>query len=211
MGNSVLVVEHDEEAILTADHVVDMGPGAGIHGGEVVAEGTPEQVMATPASLTGQYLTGFKQIPSPKARRKPTRGRRLTVIGARANNLKNITVDIPLGLFTCITGVSGGGKSTFLIETLYRAVARKLTRRARACPASMTRSRASSISTRSSTSTSRRSGARRARTPPPIPAPSPRSANGSPSCPRPRRAATSRGASPSTSRAGAARPARATA
>jgi excinuclease ABC subunit A len=127
MGNSVLVVEHDEEAIMTADHVVDMGPGAGIHGGEVVAEGTPEQVIATPESLTGQYLTGFKQIPSPKARRKPTKGRRLSVLGARANNLKNITVDIPLGLFTCVTGVSGGGKSTFLIETLYRAVARKLT------------------------------------------------------------------------------------
>jgi excinuclease ABC subunit A len=126
MGNSVLVVEHDEEAILTADHVVDMGPGAGVHGGEVVAEGTPEQVMANPESLTGQYLTGFKQIPASKVRRKPTKGRRLTVHGARANNLKNITVDIPLGLFTAVTGVSGGGKSTFLIETLYRAVARKL-------------------------------------------------------------------------------------
>jgi excinuclease ABC subunit A len=127
LGNSVIVVEHDEEAILTADHVVDMGPGAGIHGGEVVAEGTPEEVMANPESLTGQYLTGFKQIPMPKERRKPTRGRRLSVIGARANNLKNITVDIPLGLFTAVTGVSGGGKSTFLIETLYRAMARKLT------------------------------------------------------------------------------------
>ena len=126
LGNSVLVVEHDEEAILTADHVVDMGPGAGVHGGEVVAEGTPAEVMANPESLTGQYLTGFKQIPLPKERRKPTKGRRLSVIGARANNLKNITVDIPLGLFTSVTGVSGGGKSTFLIETLYRAVARKL-------------------------------------------------------------------------------------
>ena len=126
MGNSVLVVEHDEEAILEADHVVDMGPGAGVHGGEVVAEGTPAQVMANPNSLTGQYLTGFKQIAAPKQRRKPTRGRRLTVVGARANNLKNITVDIPLGLFTAVTGVSGGGKSTFLVETLYRAVARKL-------------------------------------------------------------------------------------
>jgi len=126
LGNSVIVVEHDEEAILAADHVVDMGPGAGIHGGEVVAEGTPDEVMANPESLTGQYLTGFKQIPAPKERRKPTKGRRLTVLGARANNLKNITVDIPLGLFTAITGVSGGGKSTFLIETLYRAVARKI-------------------------------------------------------------------------------------
>jgi excinuclease ABC subunit A len=126
MGNSVLVVEHDEEAILTADHVVDMGPGAGVHGGEVVAEGTPDAVMANPQSLTGQYLTGFKQIASPKQRRKPTNGRRLSVLGARANNLKNITVDIPLGLFTAVTGVSGGGKSTFLIETLYRAVARRL-------------------------------------------------------------------------------------
>src|SRR3970282_2511428 len=99
MGNSVLVVEHDEEAILAADHVVDMGPGAGIHGGEVVAEGTPEQVMANPESLTGQYLTGFKQIPSPKARRKPTKGRRLTVIGGRANNFKSITVDNARRLF----------------------------------------------------------------------------------------------------------------
>ncbi|MFO7477905.1 MAG: excinuclease ABC subunit UvrA, partial [Methyloceanibacter sp.] len=126
LGNSVLVVEHDEEAILTADHVVDMGPGAGIHGGEVVAQGTPDEIMRSPESLTGQYLTGFKQIAAPKQRRKPTRGRRLTVHGARANNLKNITIDIPLGLFTAVTGVSGGGKSTFLIETLYRAVARKL-------------------------------------------------------------------------------------
>ncbi|HKA47605.1 MAG TPA: excinuclease ABC subunit UvrA, partial [Methyloceanibacter sp.] len=126
LGNSVIVVEHDEEAILAADHVVDMGPGAGIHGGEVVAEGTPQQVMANPESLTGQYLTGFRQIPMPKERRKPMRGRRLTVLGARANNLKSITVDIPLGLFTAVSGVSGGGKSTFLIETLYRAVARKL-------------------------------------------------------------------------------------
>jgi excinuclease ABC subunit A len=126
LGNSVIVVEHDEEAIREADHVVDMGPGAGVHGGEVVAEGTPDEVMANPDSLTGQYLTGFRQIPLPRERRKPTKGRRIKVVGARENNLKDITVDIPLGLFTCVTGVSGGGKSTFLIETLYRAVARKL-------------------------------------------------------------------------------------
>jgi len=126
LGNSVIVVEHDEEAILEADYVVDMGPGAGVHGGTVVAEGTPEQVMANPDSLTGQYLTGFKQIPLPKTRRKATKGRRIKVVGASENNLKNITVDIPIGLFTAVTGVSGGGKSTFLIETLYRAVARRL-------------------------------------------------------------------------------------
>jgi excinuclease ABC subunit A len=126
LGNSVLVVEHDEDAILAADYVVDMGPGAGVHGGEVVAEGTPDEVMENPNSLTGQYLTGFKQIPMRHERRKPIRGKRLSVLGARANNLKGITVDIPLGLFTAVTGVSGGGKSTFLIETLYRAVARKL-------------------------------------------------------------------------------------
>ena len=126
LGNSVIVVEHDEDAILESDHVVDMGPGAGSHGGAVVAEGTPAQIMQNPDSLTGQYLVGLKQIPLPKDRRKPKRGRRLTVKGARENNLKDIDVDIPLGLFTCVTGVSGGGKSTFLIETLYRAVARKL-------------------------------------------------------------------------------------
>jgi excinuclease ABC subunit A len=126
LGNSVLVVEHDEDAIRTADYVVDMGPGAGVHGGEVVAQGTPEEVMRSADSLTGQYLTGFKQIPLPKQRRKANPARKISVKGARANNLKDIDVDIPLGLFTCVTGVSGGGKSTFLIETLYHAVARKL-------------------------------------------------------------------------------------
>ena len=126
LGNSVIVVEHDEEAILEADYVVDMGPGAGVHGGAVVAEGTPAEVMANPDSLTGQYLTGFKQIPLPKERRKAKKGRAIKVLGASENNLKDIDVDIPLGLFTAVTGVSGGGKSTFLVETLYRAVARKL-------------------------------------------------------------------------------------
>jgi excinuclease ABC subunit A len=126
LGNSVIVVEHDEEAILAADHVIDMGPGAGIHGGEVVAEGAPQDVMRAPDSLTGQYLTGFKQIPTPRARRNISDTRRLRVTGARANNLQELTAEIPLSTFTCITGVSGGGKSTLLIETIYKAVARRL-------------------------------------------------------------------------------------
>jgi excinuclease ABC subunit A len=127
IGNTVIVVEHDEDAILAADYVVDIGPGAGIHGGRIVAEGTPQQIMASPNSLTGQYLTGARQIPMPKQRRQPDLiGKSLTVVGARENNLKNVTASIPLGLLTCITGVSGGGKSTLLIDTLYKAVARRL-------------------------------------------------------------------------------------
>jgi excinuclease ABC subunit A len=126
LGNTVIVVEHDEDAILSADHVVDIGPGAGVHGGEIVAEGTPDEIMADPDSLTGQYLSGVRQIPLPAKRRAPQKGRALTVVGARSNNLQNITASIPLGLMTCITGVSGGGKSTLLIDTLYKAVARKL-------------------------------------------------------------------------------------
>lgn len=126
IGNTVIVVEHDEDAIRLADFVVDIGPGAGIHGGEIVAQGTPEQVMANPRSLTGQYLIGLQQIPLPQRRRQPEKGRRIKVTGARANNLKNVTAEIPLGVFTCVTGVSGGGKSTLLIDTIYRAIARKL-------------------------------------------------------------------------------------
>ena len=126
LGNTVIVVEHDEEAIRSADYVVDMGPGAGIHGGRVVARGTPADVMASPESLTGQYLTGSLQIPVPARRRAARKGRCLSVVGARANNLAQITVDFPLGVFTCVTGVSGGGKSTLVVETLYRALARRL-------------------------------------------------------------------------------------
>jgi excinuclease ABC subunit A len=126
LGNTVIVVEHDEDAVRSADHVVDIGPGAGVHGGEIVAEGTPEEVMANPASLTGQYLTGMMQIPVPANRRQINDKRLLKIIGARANNLKNITAEIPLGLFTCVTGVSGGGKSTLLIDTAYKAASRKL-------------------------------------------------------------------------------------
>ncbi len=126
IGNTVLVVEHDEDAILTADCVVDIGPGAGVHGGEIVAQGTPDEIMANPASLTGEYLTGIRQIPVPKVRRKPLKGKALKVTGARSNNLQNVSAEIPLGLLTCVTGVSGGGKSTLLIDTIYKAVARKL-------------------------------------------------------------------------------------
>jgi excinuclease ABC subunit A len=126
IGNTVIVVEHDEDAILTADHVVDIGPGAGIHGGHVVAQGAPHEIMASADSITGQYLTGVRQIPMPKARRKLDASKLLKVIGACENNLKNVDAEIPLGLFTCITGVSGGGKSTLLIDTLYKAVARRL-------------------------------------------------------------------------------------
>jgi excinuclease ABC subunit A len=127
LGNSVLVVEHDEEAILTADHVIDMGPAAGVHGGRVCAEGTPAQVMANPGSLTGKYLTGEREIELPADGRRPVdRKKLLRISGARGNNLKGVTGEIPVGLFTCVTGVSGGGKSTFTIETLYKAAARRL-------------------------------------------------------------------------------------
>ncbi|MGI9483692.1 MAG: excinuclease ABC subunit UvrA [Hyphomicrobiales bacterium] len=126
LGNTVLVVEHDEDAIRTADFVVDIGPGAGIHGGEIVAKGTPEKVMTNGASLTGQYLTGLMQIPVPGARRPDKPGRILRIEGASANNLKHINAEIPLGTLTCVTGVSGGGKSTLLIDTIYKAAARKL-------------------------------------------------------------------------------------
>ena len=126
LGNTVIVVEHDEEAIRSADHVIDMGPGAGEHGGHVVAEGGPGDVMANPASLTGRYLTGVRRIDVPKTRREGRETQCLTIVGASANNLKNVTARIPLGAFTCVTGVSGGGKSTLIVETLYRALAKRL-------------------------------------------------------------------------------------
>lgn len=126
LGNSVIVVEHDEDAILSADYVVDVGPGAGIHGGEIVAQGSPKEIIDNPKSITGQYLSGVKQVVLRHKARKPVAGRWLKLIGAKGNNLKNVSAEIPLGLFTVVTGVSGGGKSTLVIETLYKSIARRL-------------------------------------------------------------------------------------
>ncbi len=138
IGNTVIVVEHDEEAIREADYVVDIGPAAGIHGGHVIAKGTPAEIMANPDSLTGQFLSGTRFIEVPATRRPPKKEKQLRIVGATGNNLKSITAEIPLGLFTCITGVSGSGKSTLTIDTLYRAVARRLNG-ARDVPADHTR------------------------------------------------------------------------
>ncbi|HBK06239.1 MAG TPA: excinuclease ABC subunit A, partial [Acetobacteraceae bacterium] len=126
LGNTVLVVEHDEDAIRAADHLIDMGPAAGVNGGHVIAEGTPAEVAANPKSLTGDYLSGRRMIPVPPMRRPMQKDRVLRVVGARGNNLKNLSAEFPLGTFTCVTGVSGGGKSTLVIDTLYKAAARRL-------------------------------------------------------------------------------------
>ncbi len=126
IGNTVIVVEHDEDAIRTADYVVDIGPGAGVHGGAIVAEGTPQEVTDNPASMTGDYLSGRKKIEVPKKRRQADPEKKLQVIGAKGNNLKDVSLELPVGLMTCITGVSGSGKSTLINDTLYTAAAKHL-------------------------------------------------------------------------------------
>ena len=131
IGNTVIVVEHDEEAIMAADHVVDLGPGAGVHGGKVVAAGTPDEIMDNPESLTGQYLSGKRQIEIPDDRTAPDKERQITIVGATGNNLKSVEASIPVGLMTCVTGVSGSGKSTLVNDTLYKAVADLLNRTSR--------------------------------------------------------------------------------
>lgn len=126
LGNTVIVVEHDEDTIRSADYLIDVGPGAGVHGGSIIAQGKPKEVMNCKDSITGQYLKGTKSIPVPAKRREVQKSRCLTVRNARENNLKNVNVDFPLGLFTCVTGVSGGGKSSLVIHTLYKALAKRL-------------------------------------------------------------------------------------
>ncbi len=126
LGNTIIVVEHDEEAMLSADYLVDMGPGAGVHGGQVVAKGSPPSIINEPKSLTGQYLNGLKFVVNKRTSRKLDPKKKITITGARQNNLQNITASFPLGLLTCITGVSGSGKSTLVLDTLYKTLAKKL-------------------------------------------------------------------------------------
>jgi len=204
----VLVVEHDEDAIRHADHVIDMGPGAGVHGGEVVCQGTLDELLACETSITADYLSGRREIPLPQRRLKGT-GKFVTVKGARANNLQNVTAKFPLGTFTCVTGVSGSGKSSLTIDTLYAGAARALNGARIVCGPCEGIDGLANLDKVIDIDQSPIGRTPRSN-PAPTPAPSPRSATGSPACRRRRRAATSPAASASTSRAAGARRARAT-
>jgi excinuclease ABC subunit A len=206
LGNTVLVVEHDEETIRAADHVIDMGPGAGKHGGHVIAEGTVADIMAAPASITGQYLRGEREIPVPAARRPIDPLRMLRIEGARAHNLRDVDVDIPLGCFVAVTGVSGSGKSTLVGDILHSALARHFYR-ARVIPGAHARITGLQHLDKVIDIDQSPIG----RTPRSNPATSHRSASCSRRCRRPRFAGTGRADSPSTSRVAGARRARATA
>ena len=210
LGNTVIVVEHDEDAIRLADYVLDIGPGAGMHGGHIVAQGTPADIMRNPDSLTGKYLTGELAVEVPE-RRPPNHRRTIKVVNARGNNLKNVTAEIPLGLFTCVTGVSGGGKSTLLDrhalqvdrpQAQQRQRRRRAPRPHRGARAYRQDHRHRPVADRPHAALEPRDLYRRLHADPRMVRRPARSR---------RRAATSPGASPSTSRAAAARPARATA
>ena len=210
LGNTVIVVEHDEDAIRLADYVVDIGPGAGVHGGQVVAEGTPDQVMNHPDSLTGKYLSGRKKIAVPAKRTPRDKKKLLKLKGARGNNLQNVNLEIPVGLFTCITGVSGSGKSTLINNTLFPITATALNGATTLEVAPYDSFDGLQHLDKVVDIDQSPIGRTRAPTRRPIPACSRRSANCSPACRRPLARLRSRPLR-STSKAAVARPARATA
>ena len=203
------MVEHDKDTMRHADHLIDMGPGAGAHGGKIVAPGSAKEVMENKASITGQYLSGARSIPVPEKRRPISRNKKITVTGARANNLQNVSADIPLGTFCCVTGVSGGGKSSLVIETLYRAVMKKL-HGSKDMPGAYDSITGIEYIDKIIEIDQSPSVARLAPTRPPIPGHSRRFATGLLPCPNPPRVAISQASSRLTSKGGAVKPARAT-
>lgn len=207
LGNTLIVVEHDEDTMYAADWIVDVGPGAGIHGGNIVAEGTVEDIKRNPNSITGQYLSGKKRIEIPDVRRQPKGF--LTIRGAKEHNLKNIDVKVPLGCLCCVTGVSGSGKSSLVNEILYKHLA-KVLNRAKTRPGAFGSMEGVEQLDKSSALTKAPSGARPGRIRRRTPGCLTRFARSLPPPPKRRRAATRKTASPSTSRAGGAKTAAAT-